>query len=211
METISGGEKPTFKADEVLTAVNLNQATKNWVVTEVPPDSDGNVGDVVFIPGGPGGSTPAVGGGKVLQVVRATDSTDRTTTKTTFEDVTGMSITITPQKTTSAVIIIVSVLSRASGASGGANMTHALRITDSSNNAISGAEDNAMFLQAGGGNLVDQKTATLLAYATPATTNAVTYKLQHRTAAADQTAQVSNATVTGQMYAIELADVVVSP
>ena len=57
METISGGPKPTFNADEVLKAVNLNQATRNWVATEVPPDSDGNVGDVVFIPGGPGGGS----------------------------------------------------------------------------------------------------------------------------------------------------------
>ena len=51
MKTISGGEKPTFNANEVLTAVDLNQATKNWVVTEVPPDSEGNVGDVVFVVG----------------------------------------------------------------------------------------------------------------------------------------------------------------
>jgi hypothetical protein len=42
------------------------------VVDAVPDDTDGEIGDVVFIPGGPGGSTPAVGGGKVLQVVRAT-------------------------------------------------------------------------------------------------------------------------------------------
>ena len=51
METISGGPKPTFNANEVLTAVNLNQATKYWVATEVPPDSEGNVGDVVFVVG----------------------------------------------------------------------------------------------------------------------------------------------------------------
>ena len=38
------------------------------IVDAVPDDSDGEVGDVVFIPGGPGG-LPAVGGGKVLQVV----------------------------------------------------------------------------------------------------------------------------------------------
>tara|TARA_X000001036_G_scaffold77276_1_gene68881 strand:- start:410 stop:568 length:159 start_codon:yes stop_codon:yes gene_type:complete len=51
METISGGPKPTFNANEVLTAVNLNQATKYWVATEVPPNSEGNVGDVVFVVG----------------------------------------------------------------------------------------------------------------------------------------------------------------
>jgi len=51
METISGGPKPTFNADEVLKATDLNQATKNWVATEVPDDSVGNVGDVVFVVG----------------------------------------------------------------------------------------------------------------------------------------------------------------
>ena len=51
METISGGPKPTFNADEVLKATDLNQATKNWVTTEVPDDSVGNVGDVVFVVG----------------------------------------------------------------------------------------------------------------------------------------------------------------
>jgi hypothetical protein len=51
METISGGPKPTFNANEVLKAVELNQATKNWVATEVPDDSEGNIGDVVFVIG----------------------------------------------------------------------------------------------------------------------------------------------------------------
>ena len=51
METISGGPKPTFNANEVLKAVELNQATKNWVSTDVPDDSEGNIGDVVFVIG----------------------------------------------------------------------------------------------------------------------------------------------------------------
>ena len=57
MTNISGGPKPApFEANNVLEAVKLNEATRNWVATEVPDDSEGNVGDVVFIPGGPGGS-----------------------------------------------------------------------------------------------------------------------------------------------------------
>jgi len=51
METISGGPKPTFNANEVLKAVALHKATKNWVATDVPDDSEGNIGDVVFVIG----------------------------------------------------------------------------------------------------------------------------------------------------------------
>ena len=45
----------------------------------------------------------------------------------------------------------------------------------------------------------------------PATTNAVTYKLQHRAGAADVTSRLEGVAVPTRMYAIELEDVVVSP
>jgi hypothetical protein len=47
-----------------------------------------------------------VAGGKILQIVRATDSTNRSTTSTSFADVTGMSVTITPQKSTSSILVL---------------------------------------------------------------------------------------------------------
>ncbi len=85
--------------------------SKDWaagpvmkVVGDLPADDDAGyvIGDVVFVTGpGDGGSSP-VGGGKVLQVVRETDSSLRTTNSTSFVDVAGMSVTITPQKSDSA-------------------------------------------------------------------------------------------------------------
>ncbi len=47
-----------------------------------------------------GAAWQAIAGGKILQVVRATDSTSRSTTSTSFVDVTGMTVTITPQDQT---------------------------------------------------------------------------------------------------------------
>ena len=42
----------------------------------------------------------------ILQVVRATDTTNRTTTSSSYVDVTGMTVTITPNSDTSNVMIL---------------------------------------------------------------------------------------------------------
>ena len=196
METISGGPKPTFNADEVLKAVNLNQATKNWVATEVPPDSDGNVGDVVFIPGGPGG-LPAVAGGKFLQIVRATDGTLRRTTSTTDWVDASLSVTITPSLATSAVILIWTAQVYCSGTG---NRLGRTMITDSSNNIISGAGQSST----GTLSTNSRWIVTEIGYSTPATTSAITYKARFRSEEVGTTIELRNADKLGQLFAIEV-------
>jgi hypothetical protein len=138
-------------------------------------------------------------GGKVLQIVRATDATNRATTSTTFVDVTGMSVTITPQRDTSAIIILVSFLGRLTVSPAG-TCVGAYQITDSSNNALSGATTGF-----GSISVTDTRSPlTLLGYATPATTSPVTYKLRFN-ATTPATNTVTNATQTGQLYAIEVS------
>lgn len=142
------------------------------------------------------------GGGKILQIVRATDSTLRSTTSTSYVDVTGMSVTITPQRNDSAILIIVSV-QRRNDAVGSGNTQGDLRITDSSNNPISGAERLV-----GGMVAVNSRWffgATMFAWATPATTNATTYKLRFQTQDAGSTAYIHNDIMTGQIFAIEVS------
>jgi cytochrome c556 len=39
MTTISGGSKPTFTADQVLHAVEMNQLNQEWIVDSVPEGS----------------------------------------------------------------------------------------------------------------------------------------------------------------------------
>jgi hypothetical protein len=128
-----------------------------------------------------------IAGGKVLQVVRATDATQRSTTSGSFVDVTGMTVTITPQKSTSVILLITSAYTF-SNSSGG------MRITDSSNNAISGAEE-MRFINC---------PSTVIGYATPATTSPVTYKTQFYSVSAGTTI-FQNGINTGQMYAIEVS------
>ena len=144
-------------------------------------------------------------GGKILQIVRDTDTTNRTTTSTSFVDVTGMSVTITPQKNNSAIILIASARIQLTIASD--TIVADFRLTDASNNAISGAETAQIGSQniTGTGTRDIRSHLTLIGYATPATTNATTYKLQFRSNFGAVTVDVLNALTTGQIYAIEVS------
>jgi hypothetical protein len=154
-----------------------------------------------------GAAFQALTSGKILQIVRATDSTTRTTTSTSFVDVTGMSVTITPQKPDSAVLIIVTGVMFTTWMTDGNNLG-GLQITDASNNAISGAE-GATFLGTanitGSGSRELRLPFTLIGYSTPATTNATTYKFRFRIGSSGTTLSIRNDGSTGQIFAIEVS------
>ena len=216
-EPAGGGLDVPATRDDAVLQVKDNAGVKEWVegmalqvADAVPADSEGEIGDVVFIPGGPVGLP--IGGGKILQVVRATDGTIRQTAKTSQTDVTGMSVTITPQKSDSALLLIASFISAINTQSGTEQAGNYL-LTDASNNTVSGAQRTPV------GSFNNSFTPTgrmftsqvLFGYATPATTSAVTYKLRFYSNTTAVVTEVANHVQTGQMYAIELADVVVSP
>ena len=74
----------------------------------------GESGDTISIPAGAtitnSGTATNFGGGKVLQVVSVVKSdTFGSTSPVSFEDVTGMSVSITPSDTSSKVLLSVSV------------------------------------------------------------------------------------------------------
>jgi hypothetical protein len=134
-------------------------------------------------------------GGKVLQVVRATDVTQRSTTSTSFVDA-SISVTITPQRDTSAIILIWSA--KNSIQTSGNNLL--LQITDNSNNALSGAESVVI----GGAKADHENITTLFGYSTPATLSATTYKGRFRSGSGT-TVFLTNNSNTGQLYAIEVS------
>jgi hypothetical protein len=139
---------------------------------------------------------------KIAQIVRDTDTTNRSTTSTSFTDATGMSVTITPSATTSTVLLIAqfSVITvQASGAAGYGRY----QITDSSNVAISGAESMWYGFQMTGG-INNRNPFTMIAWATPATTSAVTYKIRFAVDATAVTNTIANSESAGQLYAIEV-------
>jgi hypothetical protein len=131
---------------------------------------------------------------KVLQVVRATDTTLRSTTSTSFVDA-SISVTITPQKSTSAILLLWSAHLEISS-----TRWIYISITDNSNNPISGAESGQ---GAGTGTTAFYSYATVWGYSTPATTSAVTYKGRFRVNSG--TGILNNDSMTGQLYAIEVS------
>jgi hypothetical protein len=56
------------------------------------------------------------GGGKILQVVSATKTDTFSTGATTYQDITGLSVTITPTATSSKIMVFASVFASASSA-----------------------------------------------------------------------------------------------
>lgn len=135
-------------------------------------------------------------GGKILQIVRATDSTTRSTTSTSYVDA-SISVTITPQKSDSVILLIWSL----EGAPGASGSYMQMRIADASNNGVSGAEGTYIGL-----TNADTLNAhqTLIGYGTPATTNATTYKGRFRSFTGSSVT-IGNADSTGQLYAIEVS------
>jgi len=136
-----------------------------------------------------------IAGGKILQIVRATDSTDRSTTSGTFVDA-SISVAITPQKNDSAILLIWSAK-----ISHGNNFGIRLQITDNSNNAISGAQDVGI-QDTSSANVAD--ALVLIGYATPAISSEVTYKGRFCINSGG-TGTLVNSGSTGQLYAIEVS------
>jgi len=110
-DSITGGGGIDFDPDRVgqvvqsLDGVAWDKGMALQVVDAVPDDTAGEVGDVVFIPGGPGGLP--VGGGKILQVVYAYGVSNTTSTSTSYVT-TGIVGTITPSSATSKILVIAS-------------------------------------------------------------------------------------------------------
>lgn len=143
-------------------------------------------------------------GKKVLQIVRATDTSNRQTNSATYVDATSISVTITPQKSDSAILLIVffvaNILANSNKAPSGT-----YRITDSSNTAISGAEASPIdhYTLTSGGEMLFP--CVLSAYATPATTSATTYKVRIKTADTDRFIRLRGDLSTTQFFAIEVS------
>jgi hypothetical protein len=138
----------------------------------------GSTGQVLNVAGGvPAWTTPA--GGKVLQVVQATTSTETTVSTTSYTD-TGLSATITPTSASSKILVLTCQAARASG-SGIEETGLVIRLVRGSTAIFNDSNSNMnLRLQ------INNITATMgitsyLNYNyldSPATTSATTYKTQ---------------------------------
>jgi hypothetical protein len=144
-------------------------------------------------------ATPAGGGGKVLQVVSALTSTSTTISSSTYADST-ITATITPTSATSKVLVIVSAHATATKTASGVNLAAKMRLMRDSTNVWEA--ERAFFLE-------HSTSSTDLGYAysagityldSPATTSAITYKIQGAYVVGNaiifQNAGISDSTIT---------------
>jgi len=117
---------PAFTAGQVLTAAQMTQVNTGIPVFASSTERDaafGGTGEKTLAEGQmayledtnatqyyDGSSWAAVAGGKILQVVQTVAATQFSTTSTSFVDITGLSVTITPTSATSKVLVHASVM-----------------------------------------------------------------------------------------------------
>jgi hypothetical protein len=136
----------------------------------------GSTGQVLTVAGGvPSWATPSAGGGgKVLQVVQATYSTETTSTSQSFV-ATGLSATITPTLSTSKILVIVSqvlMLNRSSTADVGCGYL----LYRGSSFVFGGSSQTSQYFYSSANGTVYYSTRAGLSYLdSPATTSATTY------------------------------------
>jgi hypothetical protein len=121
---------------------------------------------------------PAGVGGKVLQVVSATKTNTFSTTGTAFVDVSGLSVSITPTSASSKILIISSV--NGQGAVSQSFLATRL-MRNSTEIAIGDANSSAARATSSTGYTGDsggQLNLSMTHLDSPATTSAVTYKVQ---------------------------------
>lgn len=122
---------------------------------------------------------------RTLQVLQTTKLDTFTTTSTTYTDVTGLSVTITPSDTTSKVLIIAQVAATVTyGAGASCNIQLA---GGNSGTYVGGTAGSRVRAALSGSPTASSYGVTALPYQTimyldsPATTSATTYKVQVRT------------------------------
>lgn len=113
------------------------------------------------------------GGGKVLQVVQATISTDTTVTSTSYTD-TSLSASITPSATTSKIMVIATQLVTF-GTGGNSDAGLSLNIMRGATQVYEMAQNQAFTLNQ---NTTTAHPITMNYLDSPATTSATTYKIQ---------------------------------
>jgi hypothetical protein len=140
------------------------------------PNADGTSGQVLQTNGSGVLSFATPAGGKVLQVVSTTKDDTFSVTSSSFADVTGLSVSITPSSASNKILVMVSL-----AINGRAGVVAALaklvrNSTDIFIGASAGSRTRASTFVAAGTDHIDQYGLTYLD--SPNTTSATTYKIQ---------------------------------
>ena len=121
----------------------------------------------------PTAGVPTGGAGGVIQVVH-TLASNFSTTSTSFVDVTGCTVTITPKFATSKMIIMFSAYCYTTLASSHNQRIHFKMQRD----GINISNTYAVAAESGGGGLQAKSSGAMTIFDSPNTTSAVTYKMR---------------------------------
>ena len=141
-------------------------------------------------------ASPA-GGGKVLQVVTATEDNQRSTTSSTFTDIPGLSVSITPSATSSKVLVMCTT----TGYSG--NTVEASEFTLLRGSTNLGSSITGEIARIYGANDI-HSSITMIVLDSPSTTSATTYKAQFRRSGASGTAAAMYDNSLGTITVMEI-------
>jgi hypothetical protein len=151
-------------------------------------------------------STVQASAGSVLQVVSATKTDTFSTTSTSFVDITGLSVAITPKFSTSKILVLLNI-----GASGQSTTNSVLFNIVRNGTAIAqptvGANPSTVGNYYGGGVTAFSNSMNFLD--SPATSSSITYKIQGRVDAGtmyiNQVAGAGNYTSISTITVLEIA------
>ena len=120
---------------------------------------------------------PSGVGGKVLQVVSTVKSDTFTLSSTTFTDITGMSVSITPSSASNKILVLANV-----NHTGSTSTSSAIRLLRDSTAIAIGDSASNRTRSSGGANYgnygVTLTGDSIMFYDSPATTSSTTYKIQ---------------------------------
>jgi hypothetical protein len=180
-------QEPTTAYSASGTALTLTEATAGSddmycvyigkAVGTINPAS-GSVGTAQIVDGAISSTKLASGvGGKILQVVQTSKTDTFSTTSTSFTDVTGLSVAITPSSTSSKVLVMVS--SNSSTSSGN---NAEMKLVRGSTDIFIGDDDGSHSRASAQTRVSDTNGCLTLTFSfldTPNTTSATTYKVQY--------------------------------
>jgi len=153
---------------------------------------------------------PSGGGGGIIQVAESSWSANFTTSSTSYVDLTSASISITPKFTTSKILIQGSINADFAANDGDLNVVHTkiIRVSDSAE-----IDEKAFYVGHGASSNGWQYLPLLLnylAFDSPNTTSAVTYKIQVKLSDANNSAtfrnqQINNGVGQSRLVAMEVS------
>lgn len=143
---------------------------------------------------------PAGTGGKVLQIITATDSTDRTTTSTSFVTASNtLSVTITPSSSSNKIFIIAS----SSLTNDNGYQTYATIYRGATD--LGAASSKGLSVLQVDGVITINAPLCITYLDSPSTTSATTYQVYVRTISGGNTVHLNGYNVKGSITAFEIA------